>query len=177
MARRRRVYGTPWSKLAGNVPLSRDVLNRLGKCLVDSIVTEAKKDFAKQGSRPTPRGEPQGLPDSKDFFNSFRYRIVGQRTIEIWSDWPWIDQIIEGRDPYRMSWLVGEKNVKRVPVVQSGGRVLMRSVPFKTADAWIHPGFARHTFFERGVRKGRKKMAEIVFAECLRQLAAGDPLR
>jgi hypothetical protein len=38
--------------------------------------------------------------------------------------------------------------------------VIFRTAPLTTANAWIHPGFLRYTFIERGVKKGRVKVFE-----------------
>ena len=176
MARRvRGVYGKPWSRMAGGVPLTKELLHRLGKVLVDSVVAEAKKDLAKKGI-PS-RGSPVGLPDEESFLESFGYRISGESTIEITSTWPWIEQHVEGRDPYRMTWLTRGKGVYKVPIVKRDGTVIIRTTPLSTNNAWIHPGFARHTFLERGVRKGREAMAQLVMEEVWEQLSVGDPFR
>lgn len=172
----RSVYGTPWSRMS-KIPLSRRIMNKLGRILVQEIIREGKKDFAKQGRKATPRGEPEGIPKSRDFWKSFRFKIKGSRTIEVFSDWEWIDQILEGRDPYPMPWLTQERGIHKVPMRQPNGTVLVRVAPAKIRDAWIHPGFAKHSFVERGIKKGREKAAEIITAEVARRLAQGDPTR
>ena len=84
--------------------IGRAELEGLGKAMVESVVAEAKKDFAKQGGRRTRRGKPEGIPGpppfpthtthiEPQFFDSFDYEIVGLRTVAITSTWPWIDQI------------------------------------------------------------------------------------
>jgi len=197
MARRvRGVYGKPWSKMAGNVPLSREVLNRLGEKLVEYIVKEAKKDIAKQGYGPTPRKDPEGLPSSERFLDSFSHSLHGQKTVIVTSTWPWIEQMIDGRPPFKMTWLTGKQrgypptkpaselkpgeiqySTLLVPMMQRDGTVIVRYAPFRTEDAWVHPGFARHTFIERGVKKAREAMAEIILEEVVDYLAQGDPFR
>lgn len=172
-----RVYGTPWSKLVQRpITLDKKVLERLGEALVEAVVREARKDFAKQGKAPR-RGEPEGLPDSEGFFQSFKYRVVGNSTVEVYSTWPYINQIVEGRRPYPMSWLTRQHGVETVPLLNEAGQVIFRAAPLTTKDAWIHPGFARHTFFQRGIRKGREEMARIVSEEAMKVLSKGDPLR
>ena len=173
----RSVYGTPWSRLAKGVPLSRKILNRLGRILVQEIVREGKKDFAKQGRKATPIGEPEGIPKSRNFWKSFRFKVRGSKTIEIFSDWEWIDQILEGRDPYPMPWLTQDRGIVKVPMKQTNGNVIVRIAPAKISDAWIHPGFAKHRFIERGIKKGREKAAEIITKEVMRLLAEGDPTK
>ena len=168
-------YGKPWSKMVGKpIVMSREVMARLGAVLVESVVAEARKDFAKQEKLP---GGPEGLPKSKTFFDSFHYRLVGQSTVEIYSDWPYIKQVIEGRDPYPMTWLTRDAGVTVVPIIKEGGEVLFRSTPLQRGDAWVHPGFARHTFLQRGIQKGREKMAGIMTEEALKTLSGGDPFR
>jgi hypothetical protein len=172
------VYGKPWSKMVGQkIEINPVLLRRLARTLVKAVVEEAKKDFAKQGRKPTPKGKPEGIPASDSFFDSFGYRILGKSTIVITSTWPWIHQITEGRDRYRMTWLTEANRIYQVPFPQPDGTVLVRMTPFRIADAWIHPGFARHTFLARGIRKGRKRMAEIVGKEALKELKKGDPSR
>ena len=102
MARLRRVYGKPWSKMAGDIEITPELLHKLGQALVDAIVAEARKDLIKQGRQPTKKGEPEGIPATDNFFESFDYRIVGASTIEITSEWDRIEQITEGRREYRM---------------------------------------------------------------------------
>lgn len=172
----RGVYGKPWSKMAGEIPVTKEMLQRLGQALVDAVVEEARRDLAKQGI--SPRGSPVGLPREESFFDSFGYQVSGKSTVEITSSWPWIQQTIEGREPYEMTWLTHAKlKGKPVPIVQRDGTVVVRMAPFKAGEYWIHPGFARHTFLERGVRKARQKMAEIVMEEVKTMLATGDPSR
>jgi hypothetical protein len=161
--------------MAGEVPITPQMLKRLGKALVDAVVAEAKKDLAKRGQ--VARGQPLGLPRDESFFDSFGFQVVGKSTVEITCSWPWIEQHVDGRTPYRMEWLTQEKGAYRVPMVQSDGTVIVRMAPLRTNQAWIHPGFARHTFLERGVEKGREKMAEVIAEEVIAMLASGDPTR
>jgi hypothetical protein len=167
------IYGKPWSKIS-SIPVSRDVLERVGQILVDSVVEEAKKDFAKQRGMRTPRGEPMGLPVSKRFYESFGYKIVGKSTVTITTTWEWFPRY-EGRRPYRMPWLTRERGVNIVPFPQDDGTVIFRTAPLTTAKAWIHPGVARHTFLQRGLRKGRQKAAQILSEELIKVLS-GSPI-
>jgi hypothetical protein len=169
---KRKVYGTPWSKMAGGVELSLEVLNRLGKAMVKEIRNEARRAFAMRGVSP---GGKMGLPASHKFYESINYRISGKRTVEIVSNWPWMDAYLEGRDPYPMTWLSQEKGVTKVPLIDKSGEVIIRMAPLQAKDAWIHPGVAKYSFIERGVKKGREKMAEIIREEVARLLLEGDP--
>jgi hypothetical protein len=173
----RGVYGKPWSKMAGDIPMTKELLNRLGEALVESVVKEAKIDLAKQGI-PS-RGKPAGIPNKDEsFFDSFSYQIVGKSTIEILSSWPWIEQLTEGRKPFKMWWLThGQRMGRAVPLVQRDGTVLFRMAPLSLENAWIHPGFAKHTFVQRGVRKGREAMAQVMKEEIWAMLQSGDPTK
>jgi len=169
------VYGKPMSRMVGKpIPLDRSVFEKIGEILVESVVTEARKDFAKQ--RKTP-GAPVGLPDSADFFKSFSYRLVGKSTLEVVSTWPFIKQVTEGRDPFRMDWLTGQNGVNVVPLIDKTGQVIFRMAPLNLGNAWIHPGFARHTFIQRGIRKGREKAMQLLAEEARKVLLRGDILR
>lgn len=173
----RSVYGKPWSKMAGIQRLDRKTLNKVGKILVEEIVKEAKKELSAQGNKPTPIGDPEGLPRSREFFRSFHYKVRGSRTIEIYSNWPWILQLVEGRDEYKMTWLTQAEGVRRVPMKQPDGTMVIRMAPKNRSDAWIHPGFRKHKFLERGIKKGREKAAKVMLEYVAKQLANGDPMR
>lgn len=183
----RKVYGKPWSKLLGSEFRPPEaILRKMGQIIIDCIVEEAHSDWIKQGGGRTPRGEPEGIPGPPpfpthktavlpEFLKSFYFEITGESTISILSSWPWIEQIVEGRDPYPMPWLTRERGVTRVPIVQNDGTVVFRMTPFRTADAWIHPGFARHTFINRGVRKGRERSLRLLREAFFEELRKGDP--
>lgn len=170
------VYGKPWSRMAQDgIPLSRRVLERLGQAIVDAIVGEAKKDLAKERSRA--KGSPEGVPNSQKFFDSFGYQIVGTSTVAVTCSWPYIQQIVEGRDKAPMRKLTLARGGEVVPIRTSPSTVIFRVVPPKLSGAWVHPGFARHTFIRRGVAKGRETMAMIIQQEVQAHLMAGDPFR
>jgi len=169
------IYGKPLSRAVGkDVPLDREVYEKVGEILVESVVTEARKDFARQRRKPN---GPVGLPDSEDFFQSFSYRLVGKSTLEVVSTWPFIKQVTEGRDPFRMDWLTRQNGVNVVPLIDKRGQVIFRMAPLNLGNAWIHPGFARHTFLQRGIRKGRDKAVELLAEEARKVLLRGDILR
>jgi hypothetical protein len=157
--RLKRTAGKTWAKLKGDDFITQDFLNDIGDLLVESIVYEAGKDFAKQGNEPTPVGDPEGIPRSVRFFDSFKYKTFLQKgRVEVYSTWPWINQIIEGRRPYPMEWLTQQEGLSKVPMKQPDGTVLIRTTPATKSEAWIHPGFQKHTFVRRGYEKARRKM-------------------
>jgi len=124
---------------------TKPTLNQIGKVFVKLIQSEARTDFAKR---------QVGVEDKAKLINSFSYQTTGRDTIEILSDWPWVERIIEGRRPARMKWLNRKSGIKVVPLVEKGtGRIIFRAPPLTTASAWIHPAIAKHTFLERALDK------------------------
>lgn len=200
--RARGVYGTPWSKLA-KVEVTPEILSRLGACLVQSIVAEGMVDFAKRGwSLNDPMGGPS-FQESWTYQVSGRstleilsswYGMVeltrdGIPSRKMW----WISQEAKDRHPERYHLTRTEKRLgmkqggrvskgERLPLVvpikdKGTGRIVLRMAPSRMQDAWIHPGIAKFSFLERGIRKGRKRCADIIQQEVIRILAEGDPLR
>jgi hypothetical protein len=151
----------------GNYKLSKDMLHKYGKHLVDYIKIEAKKDMAR---RSTPGG-PVGLPNSPRFWNSFHYRIKGTSTVEIYSTWPWIEGLIEGRKagPMRAHTQANPKLTGKVIPFYKDGVVIFRMAPSRGGKLWIHPGIARHTFIERAVRKCRKALKDGLLSQWIKE--------
>jgi hypothetical protein len=167
--RLRGVYGKPLLKrdAPNAVQVPMPMLKKMAGIIVKAIKKEIMKDMAKTAGLRG-RGKPVPMPDSKKFVDSFSWKISGKSTIEITSNWPTASAHTsvpgEGDDkkssaPYPMTWLTGPR-VKTVPLVTQEGRVIFRTAPLTTSDAWIHPGFLRYTFIERGVAKGRVKVFE-----------------
>ena len=197
----RRVYGKPWSKMA-NVPVSRQALAKLGRCLVKILSDESKKYFAKRGW--TGQDPMQGPP----IWKSFHFEIKGPSSLEIWSSFYGMAELARGDIPSRkMTWITqqakdgkpghyrrtrteqrlrmkvggrvskGQRMPLIVPIREKGGTIVFRTAPLKFADAWVHPGIAKFTFFETAIRKGREKCAEIMRDEAARVLEEGNPTR
>jgi hypothetical protein len=96
------IYGGPVGKKL-DIPVTRELLERLGKCLVDAFVREAKKDFAKRGWSGSARDE------SAPIWDSFSFKIRGERTIEVLSTFPDIDVLVSRDIPPRdLEWLTQE---------------------------------------------------------------------
>ena len=181
--------------------ISKEMLRRLGECLIEIIVEEAKKDFAKRGwSGMDPMGGPP-------IWESFSWEIKGKSTLEIHSSFYGMDVLAKGAIPKRdMVWLRSrgkgpvkkappstgrpkeypyikgrqsrrpqkqQKKVKIIPVRTNRGTVIFKTAPFMTQKAWIHPGIAKFTFLERALRKGKKQCAEILAEEALQQIFGG----
>ena len=156
----KKTQGKTWVGLDQEDFLTRPFMERLGGFLLNAVIFEARKDFAKQGGKPTPEGAPEGIPASETFFRSFSYKVDGN-SIEIHSSWPWIEQITEGRKSYPMEWLTRSSGVSRVPMAgKQPGTVLIKSTPGMLQGAWIHPGFRKNNFVRRGYEKARRKFAQ-----------------
>jgi len=167
----KRTAGKTWASAQSEDFVTPDFLEEVGKLLLESIIFEAGKDFAKQGNRPTDRGMPEGIPGSVRFFDSFHYKTDPSKgRVEIYSTWPWIEQITEGRRPYPMDWLTQQAGVSRVPMKGPDGTVLIRSTPSSAEGAWIHPGFKKHTFVRRGYEKARRKMVKLLEKQVVKVL-------
>jgi len=197
----RGVYGKPWSRLS-DIPVSREVLEKLGACLVRTVVEEAKKDFAKRGWS---MNDPMGGPP---IHQSFSYYIRGKSTVEVRSTFYGMSELGKGRIPKRrMTWLTQEAKEKHperyaltrrerrlgmrpagrpsrgtrlplvVPIQSHGGAVVFRMAPLTTREAWVHPGIAKFTFIQRGIRKGRLACIEILKKELAKHMTQGDPTR
>jgi len=189
----RTAYGKPWSQLIGEMSVNKDFLKEVGDILVKAVVKEARADLAKQGNRPTARGKAEGIPNDEKFFQSFSHRITGRSSIEIVSTWPWIEQVIQGRSPYRMHWLRQTKGVVNAPLFSepgsrgrramrkgkagSPGKVLMRTTPGKFKRGWLHPGFAKHNFVDRAFRKAKTDIDDALLKRLDKALSKSDNIR
>ena len=92
-------YGKPWADKI-NVPVTRELLNKVGECLVGVFAKEALKDFAKRGWSVR---DPMKGPD---IGKSFSYRISGNSTVEVISTFYGMDVLTKGAIPeHRMPWL------------------------------------------------------------------------
>tara|TARA_Y100000310_G_scaffold164863_1_gene164605 strand:+ start:2409 stop:3002 length:594 start_codon:yes stop_codon:yes gene_type:complete len=192
----RSLYGGPLAKLA-NALVSKKLLEEIAECIIGCIIEEGKKDFAKRGWKlEDPKG---GKPFHESFSFQIRGQRTIEIRSTFWGlkelvtgDIPsrrmtWLTQ--EGKDKiptdYNMTRTETDLGMKRagrvfkgerkplvVPLMSDAGTVIFRTAPLKMKDAWIHPGIAKFTFMERGVRKGRKKCAEAVRNYLKEQLGA-----
>ena len=180
----RKTSGKTWATMRDEDFIDDAFLKKIGDMLLEAIIFEAGKDFAKQGNSPTPRGAPEGIPKSMRFFDSFSYKIVGN-SVEVHSSWPWIDQIIKGRRPYEMDWLRRDGSarsgaVPRVPMKGSTDTPLIRTTPGMGSDgrqqpSWIHPGFKKHNFIRRGYERARREMDDLLSKQVVKVLS-GIPI-
>ena len=180
----RRVYGTPLSRYAKEpIPLDKKTLLEFGKVILKAIQTEAKRDAAMTAAvKP---GEPVRMTAAHKIAESMRCRVVGERTLEFYSEHPLIHQFTEGEPPFPMTWLTKQKGIGAVPMKSTAGVTVFRMAPdigAKETNAeriarlmrnpgskpnntfWMHPGFRKYNFLERGARKGREQVMGM-FAE------------
>jgi hypothetical protein len=172
----RGVYATPWSKLAGQkLEVTPVVMQMLGKAVLEGVRHEIRRTVALANSVKG-RGNAIPLPNSVEFIESFQFKIVGAKTVAISTDWPFAKVWEEGKEPYEMTWLKQPK-VKVVPIITSTGETILRTAPLQTDKAWIHPGFARYGFLQKGIKRGREEAALIVRNEIiLPMLKKSSPL-
>lgn len=193
-SRMRGSYGGTHAKKSGasDSILTPDLLNQLGKCIVEHFVREAMKDFAKRGWSVK---DPMGGPDLKD---SFSFQVRGKKTIEVSSSFYGLNILANQDIPqHPMTWLTQEAHgtpkkppdrkvfgtmvTKRktdrkplvVPLKAESGEVIFRTAPLKFSDAWVHPGIAKFNFAERAMKKAREDCSQIVAQAALDAWAGG----
>jgi hypothetical protein len=148
------------------------LMKRFAKLILNSVLKEVRRDIAISRGLASKKAL---LPDSERFVRSFYYEING-KNIEIISDWPTIDQHLEGRGSFPMWWLVQPKRivnkrranrntrVRKAKIMVGKSNTIVRSMP--TSDKmWIHPGFQKYNFLERGVRKGREQVIKLISSD------------
>jgi hypothetical protein len=124
--------------------------DEIGDFLIKAIKEEVAKDREKIGQ----------LPDTKEFDDSFSFEVSGNEII-VNSNWPWIDQYVEGRPEFEMYWLTQEYGARFVPIHQKDGSVVVRMAPLTLENAWIHPGITRHTFIQRALDRTSEYIAQL----------------
>lgn len=166
----------------------------MAKVFIDAVVEEARKDFAKRGwSLDGPMGGP---PLHKSFSfeikgDKFEIRSTYYGMTELLSgDIPerrmtWLTQEAKEHFPSKFPLTEREKELgmKRggriskgerlplvVPLEAEDGTVILRMAPFKTSEAWIHPGIAKFTFMERAIRKAKDRWSELIAEEVVKAL-------
>lgn len=159
------VYKKPLFRKVGDgfVP-DNTIMDAMGEIILESVRKEAMRDMALARSMAGTRGQPVGLPDTPSFLKSFGFSVQNSQ-IKIDSTWPLINQHLEGRDAYPMTWLTQASGIKTVPMILASGITIIRAAPLSKESAWIHPGFIKYTFLERGVRKGRQQAINMVIAK------------
>ena len=145
------IYGGVFAKKGGfKVEPNDTLLHKLGELAVKYIEQEAIKVA----------GRSRHIPKSAKFLKSFSYKIVGKKTIQIESSWPYVkfDSYIKGRK----GWRVGKPG-KTIPIKdKKSGKLIFRTVPteLRVGDCtmWCHPGLAKHTFIQKGLERAKKEV-------------------
>jgi hypothetical protein len=109
----RSVYAGQWSgKL--DIDLGDELLHRIGKVLISTLIAEIKADFAKRGwslKRAPREGADPTKPIKRPLAlnKAFWYEITGERTVTIKSNFWGIVQLTKSNIPSRkMPWLTQE---------------------------------------------------------------------
>lgn len=164
------VYGKPMSKAAGQkISLNAQQVSRAAKIILDELKKEIKKEMAKVATRRP--GEPVPIPDSKRFLNSWKVRVRGKSTIEITSNWPTAaaHTVEKKSGPYEMTWL-SRPSVPYAKLALKDGQVIVRTTPLSGKQKmWIHPGFKKYGFLNRGINKGRLAAIQALAVELLQK--------
>lgn len=170
------------------IELTRDQVELIGTVILEQIREEIAEDTKKAGGFRG-AGQPVALPNTKKFADSFSFKIIGDRTLEFTSDWPTARAHTLGQSKdlemgsknkgstgeFQMKWLISPQ-VPYARIVQSNGKIVVVATP-NPADGdamWVHPGFRKYSFLERGIRKGKQKALEIIAAQMTAQLLADN---
>lgn len=194
----RKVYGRPLlKKFSGDgapVDLTAEVLQEIGDTILDSVKHEARIEIAKHMNKPTRDGggdTPAYIRDMKSFLAMLKVRVSGKSSIEIYlaegkrkervgtrlhTVNPFHHRFISSdpkdQEPFVMDTLKSKVG-KTVPLVELDGEVVFRVV--LPNAAWVHPGFMKYTFLERGIEKGKAKAADLIREKVIVPLiASGD---
>lgn len=197
--RLRSLYGGPFARLA-EIPSDRRVLSLLGDTIVKVLSKESRIDFTKRGwSGKDPKGGP---PVWDSFSYEIRGQSTVDITTTFWGlfematgDIParkmtWLTQDAKDAHPEKYIRTRTEKRLKMkrsgrvsvgqrmplvVPIETASGQVIFRTAPFKTQDAWVHPGIAKFTFVQRAIKKSRDECARVIRDEVIRAFQENKP--
>lgn len=152
----RGAYIGAWAKKVGT-QASAEIVAKMS-----TILQEEVRRAVREEARPRVRGSgtPLTIPNSSEFFDSFKTRIVGKKTVEVVCSYPFIRSLLEGRAPYPMPWLNRNSGVPVVPIEQRDGTVVLRATPAAGEKPWVHPGFESHKFLQVAMQRARDRITE-----------------
>jgi hypothetical protein len=136
-----------------NIPKTEvaKLLRKYARVLKQEIVLGVAKEIAEF--------KDSSIHDVAGFVRSLKIRNdYSAMTLTITSSFPYFQRFIDGSAPYPMTWLTQEKGVGIVPLKGDNGEVIFRMAPLTTADAWIHPGIAKHDFLDRVFDRSRRRL-------------------
>lgn len=170
-------YGQVKKRSSGIVPLRRQRPRTLGQAVQKAGISrveaakflvlygrELQKEVKLQAQRElSSNANLHSIGDISSFLSSLKVKVdKSTLSIEIVTNYPNFDKLLEGTDPFPMTWLTQEKGVKIVPLKADDGTVVFRTTPLKSEDAWIHPGIARHTFLNKAFDRARRKCLVLI---------------
>lgn len=150
-------YIGAWAKKVGE-QASVEIVRRMAEILQEEVQKAAREEAT---PRSRGSGQPLSIPNSESFFKSFKTRIVGRKTVEVVSTYPFIRALTEGKEPYQMTWLTRAAGVPVVPIERADGTVVMRATPGTGDRPWVHPGFKSHKFLEVAAKRARARLVEV----------------
>ncbi len=181
------------------IQLTPDLLQELGDVLVKRLSKESRRYFAKRGwTGKDPAGGP---PIWESFSANVRGKSTLEIDSSFYGlhelvtgdiperEMTWLTQEAKNRHPEQFPLTEKEKRLGMkvagkpsrgtrlplvVPLSVGGGTVVFRVAPLTFADAWIHPGIAKFTFFEVSVKRWRKDLEPIVRKAIQRTLTAAS---
>ena len=136
------------------IPRDPKVRKKVGEIFGRYIISAIKEEIIKSYSLGS------GIPRSKDFLDSFSFRVTDVGNVIIESDWKWVSRYLKSREEIKMTWLTASNprlKSRIIPLKQEDGSINFRSVPLTTKKAWVHPAIHKYTFIERGIVKGKRR--------------------
>jgi hypothetical protein len=153
----RGLYNGAWAKKVGE-QASAEVVRKMAEILQEEVRKAAREEAT---PRTKGSGRPLDIPNSESFFNSFKARVVGKKSVEVVSTYPFIRALTEGKGPYQMTWLTRAAGVPVVPLERADGTVILRATPGTGDRPWVHPGFKSHKFLDVAVQRARARIIEV----------------
>lgn len=153
----RGAYMGAWARDVGE-EATQEIVRRMSAILQEEVQRAAREEAA---PRMKGSGQPMTLPNTESFFNSFKTRVRGRKTVEVVCTYPFIKALTEGREPYPMTWVTRAAGVPVVPVERADGTVVLRATPGLGDRPWVHPGFLKHKFLEVAAGRARARIADV----------------
>lgn len=153
---------------------TKKTLDRLGALMVKYVVQEARQESDRR--KALAPGSPVGLPDTREFYRSFSYEVVGSDVVLLCS-YPYIEKYVKGAPPHKLTKLTKTRGVDVVPMTDERGKVIFRAAPSNASSAWVHPGFKKHDFISRGVDRALNEIRSVATQDALEVLSKTDLLR
>ena len=96
-----------------------------------------------------------------EIYQDERGRYSFKITLEYDERWSWVCDYLESSGkPFSMNWLTKERQGKRhiIPIMDKETcKMVFRTTPRTTKDAWIHPGIKKGMWIDEGIEKGIRR--------------------